>query len=71
MIDAHLVKEIGPKNILLRSVPHRLTSKLLQKRVKLSGQLPSVLEQQLSIAFSDIVTGDELWFLQHCNHRQI
>jgi hypothetical protein len=30
-----------------------------------------VLEGQLILGFCDIVTGDESWFLEHYDHRQI
>jgi chorismate mutase len=45
-IYSHLVEKIGFKPFLLRWVPHRLTSKLQQKRVELSSQLLRVLESQ-------------------------
>jgi hypothetical protein len=38
IISIHLVEKIGLKNLLLRWVPHALTSELRQKRVELAGQ---------------------------------
>jgi hypothetical protein len=67
----HLVKKIGLKIFLLRSVPHTLTSELRQKRVEVSSQVFRVLESQQRVGFRNVVTGDESWFLQHYNHRKI
>jgi hypothetical protein len=67
----HLVEKIGLKNLLLRWVSHMSTSKLRQKRIELSSQLPRMLESQQTVGFRHVVTGDESWVLQHYNHRQI
>jgi hypothetical protein len=40
-------------------------------RVELAGQLLRVLERWQRVGFPDIVIGDESWFLQYYNHRQI
>jgi hypothetical protein len=70
-IYSHLVKTIGFKIVLLCWALYMLTRKLRQKRIELSKQLFLVLESQQRVGFRDIVTGDESWFLQHSDYRQI
>jgi hypothetical protein len=67
----HLVEKIRFKNYLLRWVPHLLTDELRLKQVKLARQLLELLEDQRIVGFSDIVTGDESWFLQHYDHERM
>jgi hypothetical protein len=70
-VYSHLVEKTGPKDFLLRWVPHMLTGELRQKRVELAGQFLRVLEGQQKVGFYDIVIGDDSWFMRHSDHRQI
>jgi hypothetical protein len=47
------------------------TAELRQRRVKLAGQLPWVLEGKQGVGIRDIGTGGKSLFLQYYDHRQI
>jgi hypothetical protein len=69
-VYSHLVEKIGLKDFLFRSKPNA-GRRAVQKRVELAEQLLLVLQGQQRVDFRNIVTGDELRFLLHYDHRPI
>jgi hypothetical protein len=70
-VYSRLVEKIGFRHFFLHRVPRILTDELRQKGVELVRQLLQVLQRKWRVGYGDIVTSDESWLLQHCNHRKI
>jgi hypothetical protein len=67
----HLVEKTGFNNYPLRWVPALVTDELRLKEVEFARRFLELLEEQRIVGFSDIVTGDESWFLQHYDHERM
>lgn len=57
--------DMGYKNIRLRWVPHLLTHIQKVNRLKITKNLLEILEESKKSGFTNIISGDESWFIYY------